>query len=141
MIEIVNRQRKVRVDPREYREFAEQAARLIPGAEGRGLTIAFVSDSRIRKLNKTYRGVDASTDVLSFLMDEETDGEEDYIGDIAISVETAERQALGNGLDLPTEIRQLVLHGMLHLCGWDHATDSGEMDAFELELRDRLSIT
>jgi len=57
-----------------------------------------------------------------------------------ISVEQAQKQAAENGLPLENEIKQLIVHGVLHLCGYDHETDSGEMNARELELRDKLGI-
>jgi probable rRNA maturation factor len=63
-----------------------------------------------------------------------------YLGDIVISAEQAARQAEENGLSLEVEIKQLILHGLLHLCGYDHETDDGEMNARELELRERLNI-
>jgi probable rRNA maturation factor len=62
------------------------------------------------------------------------------LGDIVISLERAARQAAENRLDFDTEIRQLILHGILHLCGYDHETDAGEMNRKELQLRDELGI-
>ena len=63
------------------------------------------------------------------------------MGDVVISVEQAARQAKENQLNLNTEIAQLILHGLLHLCGYDHATDKGEMNRVELRLRKRLGIS
>jgi probable rRNA maturation factor len=68
------------------------------------------------------------------------DSDENYLGDIAISFEQAQRQAFENDLDLETEIKQLILHGVLHLCGHDHETDSGEMNELELKYRRKLKI-
>jgi probable rRNA maturation factor len=99
------------------------------------VTIAFVSDSRIRQLNKQFRGIDKSTDVLSFPTEAE-----DGSGDIAISVETAARQAQESDLTLNAEIAQLILHGLLHLNGYDHETDNGEMNKLELKLRKKLGL-
>jgi probable rRNA maturation factor len=62
------------------------------------------------------------------------------LGDVVISVEQAARQAKENGLDLDAELAQLILHGLLHLCGYDHETDKGEMNRLELRLRRRLRI-
>jgi probable rRNA maturation factor len=62
------------------------------------------------------------------------------LGDIVISVEQAQRQAKENKLTLESEIKQLILHGLLHLCGYDHETDNGEMNKRELELRESLGI-
>ena len=65
---------------------------------------------------------------------------DETLGDVVISVEQAERQAREHGLTLDEEIAQLILHGLLHLCGYDHETDGGEMNALELRLRRRLGI-
>ena len=62
------------------------------------------------------------------------------LGDVVISVEQAARQAREHGLSLEDEIAQLILHGLLHLCGYDHETDNGEMNRLELRLRRRLGI-
>jgi len=134
MVEVVNRQRRVKVDPDSWTTFAEKALSAI-GNSGSSATIAFVSDRNIRKLNQQFRGVDKATDVLSFPADEP-----DNLGDVAISVETAAKQAKENGLSLNDEIAQLILHGLLHLSGYDHETDNGEMNRFELKLRRKLKI-
>ena len=134
MVEVVNRQRRVKVDPDSWTTFAEKALSAI-GNSGSSATIAFVSDRNIRKLNQQFRGVDKPTDVLSFPNDEP-----DNLGDVAISVETAAKQAKENGLSLNDEIAQLILHGLLHLSGYDHETDNGEMNRFELKLRRKLKI-
>jgi probable rRNA maturation factor len=134
MIEVVNRQRTKKVDTEAWSNFAGKALSAI-GNHGSSATIAFVSDKNIHKLNKQFRNVDKPTDVLSFPADEETN-----LGDIAISVETAAAQAKENGLSFETEIAQLILHGLLHLCGYDHETDNGEMNRLELRLRKKLSI-
>ena len=106
------------------------------GSSHSSVTIAFVSDNKIRSLNQQFRGINKPTDVLSFPSDLET-GE---LGDIAISVEAAARQAKENGLTLNEEIAQLILHGLLHLSGYDHETDNGEMNRLELRLRRKLGI-
>ena len=134
MVEVVNRQRRVKVDPEAWTTFAEKALDAI-GNRGSSATIAFVSNTSIRKLNQQFRGVDKPTDVLSFPADEP-----DNLGDVAISVETAAKQAKENGLSLNHEIAQLILHGLLHLSGYDHETDNGEMNRFELKLRRKLKI-
>jgi len=106
------------------------------GKSGSSVTVAFVSDKGIRELNRQFRNIDKPTDVLSFPSGS-SDGD---LGDIAISVETAARQARQNGLTLEGEIAQLLLHGLLHLSGYDHETDNGEMNRLELRLRKRLRI-
>jgi len=144
MIEAVNRQRKTRIDTKVWESFAEKAAAAI-GKSGSTATIAFVSDKAIRQLNHQFRNVDKATDVLSFPAAGET-GKLDFgdialnLGDIAISVETAARQAKENGLNFDEEVAQLILHGLLHLSGYDHETDNGEMNRLELRLRKKLGI-
>lgn len=136
MIEAVNRQKKTKVETKAWESFAEKAAAAI-GKSGSSATIAFVSDQNIRRLNRQFRGVDKATDVLSFPAD---DTDKLNLGDIAISVETAAIQAKENGLTLDEEVAQLILHGLLHLCGYDHETDHGEMNRLELRLRKKLGI-
>jgi probable rRNA maturation factor len=134
MIEAVNRQRKLKIDTKAWETFAARAATAIGNSES-SATIAFVSDKTIRQLNRQFRGVDKATDVLSFPADEESN-----LGDIAISVDTAAAQAKENGLTFEEEVAQLILHGLLHLSGYDHETDNGEMNRLELRLRRKLAI-
>jgi len=134
MIEVVNRQRRFRVDSEAWTTFATRALQAIGKAES-SATIAFVSDKRIRELNRQFRKVDKATDVLSFPADEP-----DNLGDVVVSVQTAALQAKENGLSFDNEIAQLILHGLLHLSGYDHETDNGEMNKLELKLRRSLKI-
>ena len=136
MIEAVNRQRKIGIETKAWESFAEKAAAAI-GKDGSSATIAFVSDKNIRRLNRQFRDVDKATDVLSFPAE---DADESNLGDIAISLETAARQAEENGLTFDEEVAQLILHGLLHLCGYDHETDNGEMNRLEVRLRKKLGI-
>jgi rRNA maturation RNase YbeY len=141
MIEVVSRQRRHKMDAERWRVFAAKALQAI-GRDGENATIAFVSDGRMRELNRLFLGIDSTTDVLSFPADpdEFTPADEKSLGEIGISVARAEEQAKENGLELDTEIAQLILHGLLHLCGYDHETDHGEMNRLELRLRRRLGI-
>ena len=134
MVEVVNRQRRLKLDTEAWSNFAARALDVIGKSES-SATIAFVSDKRIRELNRQFRGVDKATDVLSFPAEEEFN-----LGDVAVSVDTAVMQAKENGLTLDGEIAQLILHGLLHLCGYDHETDNGEMNKLELKLRRRLGV-
>jgi probable rRNA maturation factor len=134
MVEVVNRQRGVKVDAEGWASFAAKALDAI-GKSDSSATVAFVSDKSIRRLNQQFRGVDKATDVLSFPADEPNN-----LGDIAVSVQTATRQAKENGLSFEREIAQLILHGLLHLCGYDHESDDGEMNRLELKLRRKLGI-
>lgn len=141
MIEIVNRQRKIPIDCERWRVFAAQAMKVLPTGNT-GVTVAFISDRAMRQLNRQWRGKRETTDVLSFPGEqskfEKTEGPS--LGDVVISVEQAVRQAKENKLRLDSEIAQLILHGLLHLCGYDHSTDDGQMDRLELEFRQKLGI-
>jgi probable rRNA maturation factor len=134
MIEAVNRQRKIKIDTKAWEAFAAKAVDAI-GKSGSSTTIAFVSEKTIRQLNRQFRGVDKATDVLSFPAEEQLN-----LGDIAISVDTAAKQAKENGLRFDEEVAQLILHGLLHLSGYDHETDNGEMNRLELRIRRKLGI-
>jgi rRNA maturation RNase YbeY len=142
MIEVVNRQRKTRVDCDRWQKFTTKAARLLPATTDTGITVAFVSDRAMRELNRLWQHKRGTTDVLSFpaVQDEFEKSEDPRLGDIVISVQQAERQAGENGLTLDDEIAQLILHGLIHLCGYDHAADNGEMNRLELRLRAKLRI-
>ena len=94
------------------------------------MTVALVPDRRVQELNRTFRGKNASTDVLSFPADEPG-----VLGDVVIARGVARRQARGAGHDLVTEIRVLALHGLLHLLGYDHEHDGGRMARLEARLR------
>jgi probable rRNA maturation factor len=141
MIEVVNRQRKVRVDCEGWQAFAVRAMRVLP-EEVAGVTIAFVSDRAMRELNRLWRHQRGTTDVLSFPAEQDQfeKAQGTSLGDVVISVEQAARQAKQNGLTLDEEIAQLILHGLIHLCGYDHSSDNGEMNRLELRLRRKLKI-
>jgi probable rRNA maturation factor len=99
----------------------------------------------MKELNLFFRSRDSTTDVLSFPyeadeFDSPPEGGTPNLGDIVISAEQSERQAKENKLTIDREIKQLILHGLLHLCGYDHETDNGEMNKRELELRKKLKI-
>jgi len=107
------------------------------------VAIAFVDDDEMRRLNRTYRKKNKTTDVLTFPADaaDSFPGEQSRpLGDIAISVDQAKRQAAEGRHSLATEIRYLLLHGILHAFGYDHATDEGEMDALEMRMRSRVGL-
>jgi probable rRNA maturation factor len=127
------------------------------------VTIALVSDARMRRLNRTYRAADYATDVLSFPAEEARSpsprhrheqpapvglrpsssvlADPPFLGDIVIAMGVAARQARERGHALRTELRVLALHGMLHLLGYDHETDAGEMAGIERRLRRRGRLT
>jgi probable rRNA maturation factor len=143
---IVNRQRRVPVAIRPLLHFYERVRRELDFAP-ESVTIQFISDRAMARLNGTYRKKRGPTDVLSFPATgaRTTNGKrparaKDYIGDIAISPETARRNARRFSRSLPAEMRILILHGMIHLAGFDHETDHGEMDRLERRLRKRLGV-
>ena len=102
------------------------------------VSVLLAGDRTLRRLNREFRGKDKATDVLSFPAAEEMAGE--FAGDLAISLDTARRQAAAYGHTLRDEVRVLLLHGLLHLDGMDHETDRGEMAAKEAKLRTRLRL-
>jgi probable rRNA maturation factor len=125
MIEVINRQRKISVDCEHWETFAMKALRVLP-TKASEATIVFVSDRRMRELNRVWRGKRGTTDVLSFSPgpDEFENPGSSNLGDLVISVDQAARQAKENDLSLDHEISQLILHGLIHLCGYDHSTDN-----------------
>jgi probable rRNA maturation factor len=102
------------------------------------VTVLLTTDAAIRKLNRQFRGKNKATDVLSFPA--EGIGAEELAGDLAISVPTALKQSAEQGHSLSTEIKVLVLHGLLHLAGYDHDADEGKMARRERVLRERLGL-
>jgi probable rRNA maturation factor len=111
-------------------------------ARARGVvSIALVGDATIRRLNRQYRRIDQVTDVLSFPASH-PDGPQApvFLGDLAIALGVAGRQARREGHGLSQELRVLALHGLLHLLGYDHETDRGEMKRLEERLRQRAGL-
>jgi len=113
---------------------AVSALERVLGRQNVELTIAVAGDHRLRQLNRHFRGVDAVTDVLSFPADEfDPDNQIRYIGDIAISYPQAKRQADRSGHPLIDELQLLVVHGVIHLLGYDHSTDEEKQLMWELQ--------
>ena len=153
VVEIINRQRKYTIDAEQWREFTARASSEVSHLAERvmnkwtknaseGVTVVFAGEALIRKLNRDFRGVNKVTDVLSF-PSEQSEYErtmQSSAGDIVICVHQAARQAKEHDMTLDMEIAQLILHGLLHLHGYDHTTDAGEMNDLEMRLRARLGI-
>ncbi len=137
---IVNRQRRVPVALPPLQQFYERV-RLELGFAPESVTIQLISDANMAELNETYRKKHGPTDVLSFPVNgaRPAPGAE-YVGDIAISPETARRNARRYSRSLPEEMRILILHGMIHLAGFDHEADHGEMERKERRLRKKLGV-
>jgi len=131
------------------RSVAAWLRRVAPARARGAVAIALVSDARMKALNRTYRGKDAVTDVLSFpwagsqpklgnrqsIRDPQSKIQNPSLGDIAIARGVAGRQARAAGHDLAAELKILALHGLLHLLGYDHERDNGQMHRVELRLR------
>src|SRR5262249_12964541 len=137
----LNKQKKVRLALRPLESFALKSLRQLK-LKPDSVAIAFVADSEIARLNKTYRKKNQPTDVLSFRASrlakpKESNG---FIGDIAIAPAVARRYAKKNARTLQNEICILILHGILHLLGYDHETDRGQMDWIENKLRRELGL-
>jgi probable rRNA maturation factor len=113
-------------------------ARLAVGLTGQ-VEVLLADDPTLRRLNKSFRGKNKPTDVLSFPTPAEI--ADTHAGDLAISLETASRQAALYGHSLRDEVRILLLHGLLHLSGLDHETDNGEMATREATLRTKLKLS
>jgi len=134
-VAIVARQRARRVPSRPLTAFATRLATLAPQTEANELSIVLAGDATVRGLNRRFRGKDTTTDVLSFPCGESElpDGSRP-LGEIVISVAQAARQAAASGHSLARELRVLVIHGYLHLLGYDHEVDDGTMMRLQARL-------
>jgi probable rRNA maturation factor len=160
---ILNRQRAVRVARRPLEAFLRRLEHEMNLGDS-GVTVCLVTDAEIARMNEAFRKIKGSTDVLSFPAEKEQRASagrrkkictertektclkqksgiaETYWGDIAIAPATARRYAKKNGRSLSSELRVLILHGLLHLLGYDHETDRGEMDRIERKMRRRFGL-
>jgi probable rRNA maturation factor len=146
---ILNQQRAVRLARRPLEHFLRRVQREF-GIQESGVTIALVSDAEIARMNETFRKKKGPTDVLSFPAARRRPRSlpraaskriaDEFLGDIAIAPATARRYARKYGRTLPAELRVLILHGVLHLMGYDHETDRGEMGRIERKLRKRFGL-
>jgi probable rRNA maturation factor len=142
---ILNRQNRIRIQTAPLERFEARVRREL-SLTGRELTVCFVDDREIARLNRKFRGKAKPTDVLSFPVKGNGDSgfpsahHRNYLGDIAISPQTARRNAARDGRALDREIRVLIIHGVLHLIGHDHETDNGEMERKEMRLRRKLGL-
>ena len=145
---ILNRQKAVAVDLPAARACARRLSRLLRLGK-REFNVGIVDDREIRRLNSTFRGKPRATDVLSFPWSQGAEGGKrsavgsefkGFLGDIVISTPAARHNARAEGHSTRIEICRLILHGVLHLLGYDHETDQGEMSALEQSLRRRMAI-
>ncbi len=128
-----NRQRETRFDQDQVIAFVAILAKDLSMCQEFSVVVS--SDDDIRRANGRFRNVSRVTDVLSF-----PDGDEGYLGDIMISAERAASQSAAYGHSIEEEIQVLALHGMLHLNGYDHQTDNGEMRRVEERLRRKYGL-
>jgi probable rRNA maturation factor len=154
---ILNRQRAVRVAQRPLGQFLARVQREL-GITEADVTICLVSDAEIARMNQVFRKKKGPTDVLSFPAIERSkpaplrrkrrpqaterrrERTRYSLGDVAISPSTARRNAKKLRRTLPSELQILILHGVMHLLGYDHETDRGEMDRVEERLRRKLGL-
>ena len=138
---ILNRQKRVRVGLSSLEKFVRKVKRELH-LDGREVSICLVSDAEMARLNKKYRKQNKPTDVLSFPSADAAGRNcgAELFGDIAIAPQVAQRNAKRYGRTLPDELRILILHGVLHLMGYDHESDSGQMERREKLLRRRLGL-
>jgi probable rRNA maturation factor len=154
---ILNRQRQVKISVDDLETFSAKLRKLLK-IPADAVTICLVTKADIAKWNRAYRGKNRPTDVLSFTPDEPpakqrvpklsrkrpssklNAGFSNYWGDIAIAPAIARQNAGRFGRDFNDEMRILILHGILHLMGYDHETDNGQMDRREMRLRRQLGL-
>jgi probable rRNA maturation factor len=153
---IVNRQRNVRVSVKDLGEFLSRARRVLR-LPAESVTVCLVTNSEMARWNRAHRGKKGATDVLSFPADDgnakrkkpradryrflSPTSSASYLGDIAIAPVVARRNARRFGRKFGEEMRILILHGMLHLMGYDHETDTGQMDRREKRIRRALGLS
>jgi rRNA maturation RNase YbeY len=118
-IEIQNDQQVCEVDSRRLKKYAEKFMQAL-GRQDDELSILLIDDANIQNLNRQHRNIDGTTDVLSFPQMVDDEFISHMLGDVVISVETAKRQAAEHHFSLEQELVLLLIHGLLHLLGYDH---------------------
>lgn len=126
--------RRIRVRASAFKALAQKLLKTV-GESRAELSVELVGDRRMRELNRRYRGHDAPTDVLAFAMREGPGPVSPLLGDVVISLPTAERQAVRHGHSIDQEIATLLIHGVLHLCGYDH--ERGGKEARRMRRKER----
>jgi probable rRNA maturation factor len=140
LVNLKNFQRKWQIDSERVRRFSQKAWNAI-GRTGiqqsaeTEVSLVFLNLKQMQQYNKDYRKKNYPTDVLSFPVNEPTEDNRHYLGDILICVDKARENAEGAQHALDRELQVLILHGILHLMGYDHETDQGQMDKLEAKLR------
>ncbi len=127
-------QRKWPINRAAVRNFLQRIWKHVGSSRQSEVTVVFLNDAQMRRYNRQYRKKNSSTDILSFPVNELLDGRH-YLGDMLISLDRASHQAAEKGHSMKKELEILMLHGILHLKGYDHETDNGQMELLELRLR------
>ena len=124
----IQNEKKYALKPRKLKKHAQTILEKL-GCSSKELSILYTGDNRIRKLNAQYRDIDRATDVLSFPQNDGGEIDSTLLGDVVISVETALRQAQDHNLSLDEELTFLLIHGILHLLGYNHEKSLAEGDS------------
>jgi len=138
-IRIINRQKRIKLDSKRARQSLLRVMKLMNCSECE-LNVLFTDNAGIQEFNLKYLGKNKSTNVLSFSLDEGGHSEENSLGDIVISVETALRDAEKGNLSLEHEIDFLMIHGVLHLLGYDHIASRSEARKMSLKQKELFKI-
>ncbi len=137
MVKLIKKVRGYNINLKRLKMIAEEVLKHY-GRENENVTVLLCGNRLIKKLNKKFLSRNSETDVISFPINEVLDDEK-YLGDIAISVPYAQDSAKELGEILENELKKLLIHGILHLLGWDHEKDSGEMEKEEIKLKKILT--
>ncbi len=129
----LNNKQNIELDIDFWHGFVNKVCNILELSENIEISISFVNNQEIRNLNKTYRAIDKSTDVLSFPFDNSFNLPIKVLGDIIVSIEKAKEQAEEYGHSFEREVAFLTIHGLLHLLGFDHQTAEQEEEMFTLQ--------
>ena len=132
-IPVLNRQRQFRINRKAVALFCAEVLHSLKLPHP-ALSVVFVRSREMCSINSQYRGKDYATDVLSFAYEGVREDDMPFIGEILIAPEVAVRQAVRYGTAPEKEIRKLLVHGILHLLGYDHETDKGQMNRIQARL-------
>jgi probable rRNA maturation factor len=138
-VQVLNKQRLFKMNRDSVALFCLRVIRLVAEKEGT-LSVVFLNPARMRAINGAYRGRDYATDVLSFSYERTRMEGKQFLGEIIIAPEIAAVQARRYGTPVEREIRKLLVHGILHLLGYNHETDKGEMNQLQNRLLRRKAL-
>lgn len=144
LVNLKTYQRRWQIDPAAVQRYLQKAWNTLSGTikispfTQTEISVVFLNQQQMQKYNKEYRKKDYPTDVLSFPVNEITEEKCHYLGDILLCVDKAWENAKTTGHSIDRELQVLMLHGVLHLLGYDHERDHGEMDELEEKLRKRI---